>query len=99
MRSSVLVEANWLSYCKAIFGDYYTDDMPRVDYYINKYSGISDAAKIIFLNAAEDPWQYAGMSQNVPKDVSYKSYLIDCQNCGHCIDLSTPSPNDPPILT
>ena len=66
LRSSVLVEANWLSYCKAIFGDYYTDDMPRVDYYINKYSGISDAAKIIFLNAAEDPWQYAGMSQNVP---------------------------------
>ncbi len=25
--------------------------------------------------------------------------LINCENCGHCIDLSTPSPTDPPGLT
>jgi hypothetical protein len=25
--------------------------------------------------------------------------LIDCNNCGHCIDLSTPSPADTPGLT
>jgi hypothetical protein len=27
------------------------------------------------------------------------AFLINCENCGHCIDLSTPSPKDPPGLT
>ena len=25
--------------------------------------------------------------------------LINCENCGHCVDLSSPSPKDPPTLT
>jgi hypothetical protein len=25
--------------------------------------------------------------------------LINCENCGHCVDLSTPSPTDAPTLT
>ncbi len=74
--------------------------MPRVNYYIDTYSKIADNAKIVFLNAGEDPWQYAGMLPSlVPEGVTYVSYLIDCQNCGHCIDLSTPTASDPPILT
>lgn len=27
------------------------------------------------------------------------AYLIDCNNCGHCIDLKAPKDSDTPILT
>jgi hypothetical protein len=28
-----------------------------------------------------------------------KAFLINCNNCGHCVDLSTPSATDTPALT
>jgi len=28
-----------------------------------------------------------------------KAVLMECANCGHCIDLGTPTPNDPIEVT
>ncbi len=56
---------------------------------------------MIFVNAIEDPWQYAGMRTvtDPEKQPDMVAYLIDCNDCGHCADLYTPSDADTPVLT
>jgi hypothetical protein len=87
--------------CQAIFGAAIGE--PKVDWYIEKYGGLDiTGTNIVFANAIEDPWQWAGMRQIKHPDTTQKSMLallINCNNCGHCVDLSTPSYADTPALT
>jgi hypothetical protein len=99
MRSDLLGPDFWLQWCKDIFNN--NTGPPKVDWY-NSYYGSTNITgeKIIFANAIEDPWQYAGMRQLNPQTQSgMKNVLINCNNCAHCIDLRTPSPTDAPTLT
>jgi len=101
MRSRLINETYWVPYCQSIFGNSIGE--PAVQYYINRYGGLNITGKnIVFANAIEDPWQYAGMRKlqdptGTQKDMA--AFLINCENCGHCIDLSTPAPADSPGLT
>jgi hypothetical protein len=62
LRSNLINETYWVPYCQSIFGDSVKE--PAVDYYINRYGGLNITGKnIVFANAIEDPWQYAGMRQ------------------------------------
>jgi hypothetical protein len=100
MRSNLINSTYWVPYCEAIFGPI---GEPKVDYYIAKYGGLNITGdNIVFANAIEDPWQWAGMRHLQDPTKTQKNMLallIDCNNCGHCIDLSTPSPADTPGLT
>lgn len=100
MRSAKIGPDYWLPYCQAVFGAQLTE--PNIDHYIQKYGGLQISGKYIyFVNNIEDPWQYAGMrtitDPSTQKDMV--ANLIDCQDCGHCQDLKTPSDADPPALT
>ena len=100
MRSNLIDAAYWVPYCESIFGPI---GEPKVDYYIAKYGGLQITGKnIIFANSIEDPWQWAGMRQiqdptGTQKDM--KAVILNCNDCGHCKDLSTPSPTDTPGVT
>ena len=60
MRSTLINPTYWLNQCKYIFN--LTSSGPAVDFYNNLYGGLNITGKnIVFVNAAEDPWQYAGM--------------------------------------
>ena len=55
-----------------------------------------NASNIVFNNAIEDPWQYAGM-----REIAYPSYqtdlianLIDCTDCAHCVDIHVEKESD-----
>lgn len=49
-------------------------------------------SNIFFVNAVEDPWKYAGMQKlNTEQDKTMFNAMIDCNNCGHCIDLKEPN--------
>jgi hypothetical protein len=62
MRSALLDTAYWLQWCKDIFGQDIAP--PAVDYYNNLYGSVNITGNnIVFVNAIEDPWQYAGMRQ------------------------------------
>lgn len=40
------------------------------------------------MNGAEDPWKYAGIQKfDLDYKSNYESILIDCDTCGHCVDL------------
>ena len=51
---------------------------------------------IIFFNADEDPWKFA--SEMEPSEGNVVISIV-CDNCAHCIDLQTPTENDPAPLT
>lgn len=50
---------------------------------------------IIFFNADEDPWKFASEMEANEGNVVIS---IVCDNCAHCIDLQTPSDDDPSTL-
>lgn len=61
MRSALINADYWVPYCEAIFGQI---GEPKIDYYITKYGGLDITGdNIVFANAIEDPWQWAGMRQ------------------------------------
>jgi len=50
----------------------------------------------IFSNAREDPWKHASILETGDKEIIVVD--IDCEDCGHCIDLKVEKENDPQIL-
>ena len=100
MRSQLLGPDYWLQFCKDVFAD--DVGPPNVDYYNSLYGGLDiQGSNIVFANAIEDPWQYAGMREihDPATQSGMVAHMINCNNCAHCIDLRTPSPTDTPGLT
>jgi Serine carboxypeptidase S28 len=63
MRSDFIGPQYWSPFCEAVFGAEYATD-PDVNYYNTLYKGLNITGKnIVFANAIEDPWQYAGMRE------------------------------------
>jgi hypothetical protein len=101
MRSAFIGPEYWGPFCGAVFGDEYAVG-PNTDYYNNLYGGMNiEGSKIVYANAIEDPWQYAGMREifNATIQSDMEAILINCQDCAHCVDLHTPSDSDAPTLT
>lgn len=93
MRPYILRYDNWIDYCKRIYKDdsYTGPDIDGTNAYFGGLDMVAD--NILFTNAVEDPWQYAGMRhlENSAEQSSHNmaAYLIDCEDCGHCIDLKS----------
>ena len=49
------------------------------------------ADHLILTNGVEDPWKWAGETDS---HGDMKAIVIKCKDCAHCVDLSTPTPND-----
>ena len=101
MRSDLIGPQYWSPFCEAVFGAEYASD-PKVDFYNSYYKGLNITGdKIVFVNAIEDPWQYAGMRSiyNSTFQSGMEAILINCNDCAHCVDLKTPSDTDAPTLT
>ncbi|KAK2355607.1 Serine carboxypeptidase S28 family protein [Trifolium repens] len=52
-------------------------------YHLDLWTKIA-GSKIIFTNGSQDPWRHASKQTSSP---DMPSYLITCNNCGHCTDL------------
>ena len=99
MRSYTLDADFWLDYCQRIFSPEIAP--PAVDATNNLYGGLEITGKnIYFLTASEDPWQFAGMKsiQDPDTQSEMKAWHIECEDCGHCIDLKQYDINDPEDL-
>jgi hypothetical protein len=59
-----------------------------------------DTSQIFFVNAGEDPWQWAGQTDSDAAEArQQKAYVMDCTDCGHCKDLHGNDPSDPAEVT
>lgn len=100
MRSQVLHIDYWPDYCSRVFGyglpENYADKTNEL------FGGLDiRGSNIFFANAEEDPWQWAGMRelQDPYQERSMTAALINCDDCGHCIDFHTPTDYQPEELT
>lgn len=92
MRSQILHLPYWPDYCSRVFGD----KLPANTYeHTNKIYGGLDirGQNIFFANAEEDPWQWAGMReiQDPIRQAGMTAEMINCTDCGHCVDFHTPT--------
>lgn len=56
------------------------------------------ATDIFFANGGEDPWRWA-TKQFSDEAHGQISVVSDCNDCGHCAELYTPTDADPEELT
>jgi hypothetical protein len=89
LRSGLLNLSFWQSWCSDTFG---LSQLPRTSEGNMQLGGVDlNVHNLIMTNGDEDPWIWAGLQQS-HGDV--KAIVIDCNDCAHCVDLYTPSPND-----
>lgn len=94
MRSKLIDLDFWPAYCGRIFPDMnYTK--PLVNQTLAQYGGNQNVgSNIFFVNGGEDPWQWAGITTS-NSALNQVARIADCDDCGHCFDLHTPSNSDP----
>jgi hypothetical protein len=100
MRSQSLHLPYWPDYCSRVFGP----DLPANNstYTNQHYGGVNiQGDNIFFANAEEDPWQWAGMRElaDPSTQTTMTASMINCTDCGHCIDFHTPTADQPIELT
>ena len=88
-RSQRLTNEVSLDFCKKIFGD---DVHPHTNIANLKRGGLKlDVSNLIMVNGDEDPWKWASRLVDYGQVVSY---VADCDNCAHCVELYTPTDHD-----
>lgn len=87
----------WIDYCKRAFGVQMNPEQGIKE--INMLFGDirMRGSNIYFTNGIEDGWQWAGKQEitQKPSDLtSMTAHVVDCPNCGHCVDLYTEKDSD-----
>jgi hypothetical protein len=99
------IDLNWhKEMCEFIFGESVfqkelTWPTPVED--TNNFYGATNfqATNVVFTNGIDDPWQWASIREpRSDLDKSVKVLMNNCEQCGHCQDLHTSSPDDSAIL-
>jgi hypothetical protein len=97
MRSEFLSYDYWTAMCARSFeGLTFGKDepRPRAQATAIDQGGVSIAAnEIFFANGGEDPWRWVTQQESKP-ELGQVSVLSDCDDCGHCVELYTPSKDD-----
>eukprot|EP00349_Pseudokeronopsis_sp_Brazil_P002104 CAMPEP_0202960332 /NCGR_PEP_ID=MMETSP1396-20130829/4474_1 /ASSEMBLY_ACC=CAM_ASM_000872 /TAXON_ID= /ORGANISM="Pseudokeronopsis sp., Strain Brazil" /LENGTH=144 /DNA_ID=CAMNT_0049679475 /DNA_START=937 /DNA_END=1368 /DNA_ORIENTATION=+ len=95
MRSNLLTLPFWNSYCLRIFPGFKKTQADRVE---SEFGGFNiKGTNTFFVNGSEDPWRWAGMSAS-DEDLNQVARVVECNNCGHCLELYTPEDDDPQTL-
>jgi len=96
LHSQLLDLAYYRNYCQRIFSPSIPPpDTAKSNAY---YGGLEmTGSKIYFTTAVEDPWQFLDMRfiHNPVTQAGFKTFYINCPDCGHCKDLHSPSSSDP----
>mmetsp|Transcript_32570 Transcript_32570/g.29427 ORF Transcript_32570/g.29427 Transcript_32570/m.29427 type:complete len:127 (+) Transcript_32570:1081-1461(+) len=82
-------------WCNANYGG---NIWPDVDAINKEFGGRNlNSSRTFLVNGSEDPWQWASNTDFMRGPIT--SYLVDCTDCGHCVDLSPISTSDSLNLT
>lgn len=99
MRSQLLRIDYWPDYCQRVFNKRISNNNAATN---KLYGGVDiKGHNIVFANAEEDPWQWAGMRElgDPEHQQTMTAHMINCEDCGHCIDFHTPTDTQPIQLT
>jgi pimeloyl-ACP methyl ester carboxylesterase len=91
MRSELLTLDYWTELCQSIFGNHI---QTRANESNVQYGGANImSTNTYFINGGEDPWQWAGVIEAQP-DLNNNADLLQCENCGHCVELYNEKDSD-----
>ena len=97
MRSTMLEFDYWTAMCARSFGEG-MPKMPKADQTTIDQGGWDiGVTNVFFANGVEDPWRWATQMESNP-ELNQVAVVSDCDNCGHCVELYTPSDDDPKEL-
>jgi hypothetical protein len=83
-----------LQQCAQVFG---MKMIPATKALNDKFGGPAPIAHNVFYSDfSDDPWQRASVDYPPSTDQPY--HLTTCDDCGHCLDLHDPTPEDPQAL-
>jgi len=83
IRSQQINMTYHLGMCNTLFGNHQTPDVNATNL---EYGGNETAGTYIWFNdGSQDPWQQASVKHTISEDEEFR--LVDCENCGHCVDL------------
>jgi len=90
MRSKQVSIEFFQQWCADAYGPWI---WPNTNNTNSKYGGLNiQSHNLIFTNGCEDPWKRSSILKN---RTTLLAFEIDCDDCGHCIDLHTPNATDP----
>ena len=97
MRSTMLEHEYWYKMCARSFGKGMPVEPAAQQTRIDQGGWDISSSNIFFANGVEDPWKWATrMDSN--ETLNQVARVSDCDNCGHCVELYTPSADDAPEL-
>ena len=98
MRSQRLKVPYWLDYCNEVFQGLDMTDRPQAKQTEISQGGYDTAGTNIFFgNGSEDPWRWVTLQYPNPQ-LGIVTVVSECNDCGHCAELYTPSDKDPDTL-
>mmetsp|Transcript_10417 Transcript_10417/g.10269 ORF Transcript_10417/g.10269 Transcript_10417/m.10269 type:complete len:114 (-) Transcript_10417:26-367(-) len=91
MRSEHLARAYWDQRCNEIFGKEIIAQAreTNVEFGALKVKGTNT----FYTNGGEDPWIWAGVFDDNDA-LNQKARLLQCENCGHCVELYNEEESD-----
>ena len=93
MRSPRINLDFYRQFCKNAYG---IALWPNTDRFNNDFGGVDlRTTNAILSNGGEDPWQWATKTTTTG---SMTSLVIDCDDCGHCVDFHGANSTDPQAL-
>ena len=98
MRSEYLSMPFWPEMCERTFEGLDMTNRPKArDTTIDQGGLDIGVENIFFANGTEDPWKWATrMTSN--EALNQVARVSECNDCGHCVELYTPSDDDPEAL-
>jgi len=94
MRSEYLVYDYWPKMCERVFSGLSMTGLPQtIETEVSESGFTGQGTNTYFTNGVEDPWQWATI-----RDVNNNSQFArtsDCDDCGHCVEMYTPTASDP----
>merc|ERR1711935_28200 len=88
----------WVGYCERVFGVKMDPRTGIEDFNVLFGREFMRGSNIFFTNGVEDGWQWAGHREDLYENTSMTSHVVDCVDCGHCVDLYTEKACDAPDL-
>jgi hypothetical protein len=87
MRTKLATLEWWEDHCRGIY-DGLTPNATATNI---EYGDIRlQGSNIIFTNGIEDIWKPCSIEE-LPSESKMKAVMIDCNDCAHCVDFTTPN--------
>lgn len=94
MRSEMLEMSYWTEMCQRSFGVGMPEKPWAKATTIDQGGWDIAQTNIFFANGVEDPWKWASKIDESRPELNQVVRVSDCPNCGHCVELYTPSDDD-----